>query len=140
MAELWEYKVESVDVGRYYDEMLEWCLKPLGDQGWELVHITARKNEEGRDDVHLKAYFKRRKQFEAQPFEAPPADTDSTWLESIGFVRDEDNRYRLGKRLVVECYAGKWRAYLNESERHFNFLCDVDLRDDVTRLIAAMGL
>ena len=60
MNELWEYKVEAVEVGRYYyDAMLELHLRPLGDQGWELVHITERKNF-GSDDVHLKAYFKRR--------------------------------------------------------------------------------
>ena len=60
MNELWEYKVESVDVGRYNDAMLELHLRPLGDQGWEVVHITERKNW-CRDGVHLKAYFKRRK-------------------------------------------------------------------------------
>ena len=59
----WEYKVEGVEVGKYYDSLLELYLKPLGADGWELVHITERKPPimiaGHTDEVHLKAYFKR---------------------------------------------------------------------------------
>ena len=59
----WEYKVKGVDVDKYYDVLLELYLKPLGSEGWELMHITERKplaTISGHSDiVHLKAYFKR---------------------------------------------------------------------------------
>jgi len=64
MSEKWEYRVEYCSVGKYYDYMLELYLKPLGDEGWELVHITEWPINlaDCASDVHLKAYFKRRKQ------------------------------------------------------------------------------
>ena len=54
----WEYKVVGCEVGKYYDELLEFRLKPAGEAGWELVHISERPGT--NDEVkHLKAYFKR---------------------------------------------------------------------------------
>jgi hypothetical protein len=45
----------------YYDSLLV-RLDQLGNEGWELVHITERKADGGDwDDVHLKAYLKRRR-------------------------------------------------------------------------------
>ena len=54
----WEYRVEGQIVGKYWDAMLELHLKPLGEQGWELVHISERPAVSD-EDRHLKAYFKR---------------------------------------------------------------------------------
>jgi hypothetical protein len=46
------------DVGKYYDELFELWLKPAGDAGWELIHISERPGDTS-DTLHLKAYFKR---------------------------------------------------------------------------------
>ena len=56
----WEYCVEERSgVGQYWDEFLELSLKRLGEEGWELLHITERRNHPFSQDVSLKGYFKR---------------------------------------------------------------------------------
>ena len=66
--------------------------------------------------------------------------TDSSWLRSIGFIRDAaSDNYRMKNWLVLKCDAGKWHAYSVKSS-HWHYLCDVDRREDVTRLVAALKL
>jgi hypothetical protein len=61
MADIWEYRCESATVGRYFDEMHEYFLKPLGEQGWEAFHVSERRSHASDDESrHLKVYFKRR--------------------------------------------------------------------------------
>ena len=65
--------------------------------------------------------------------------TDSQWLKSIGFVEDTNKDYILGGWLVITCEHGKWNAYSVKSS-HWHYLCAVALREDVTRLVAALKL
>jgi hypothetical protein len=65
--------------------------------------------------------------------------TDSQWLKSIGFVEDTNKDYILGGWLVITCEHGKWSSYSVKSS-HWHYLCAVDLREDVTRLVAALKL
>lgn len=53
----WEYKCEGCCTGKYFDSFIG-ILDQLGREGWELVHVTERKELLG-DEVHLKGYFKR---------------------------------------------------------------------------------
>jgi hypothetical protein len=66
--------------------------------------------------------------------------TDSSWLQSIGFIKDATRHYyRMNNWLVLKCEAGKWQAYSVKSS-HWHYLCDVDLRKEVTDLINALKL
>jgi len=57
----WEYRVEEQSgVGQYFDSFYELVLAPLGAEGWELIHITERRNHPFEWEVSLKGYFKRR--------------------------------------------------------------------------------
>ena len=58
MIEAWEYTTAECTTGQYWDAFLELHLKRLGAEGWELVHVTERKDC-GVGDVSLKGYFKR---------------------------------------------------------------------------------
>ncbi len=61
MSEKWEYRCEDTTVGRYFDEMLENFMKPLGEQGWEAFHVSERlAHHTDNESRHLKVYFKRR--------------------------------------------------------------------------------
>jgi hypothetical protein len=56
----WEYRVEGCGVDMFWDALLELHLKELGEQGWEVFHVTERKSDSGHpNEVHLKAYLKR---------------------------------------------------------------------------------
>lgn len=57
---MWEYLVAECEAGRYWDAFYEMHLKHLGEQGWELVHVTERPVD--NEVVSLKGYFKRRKE------------------------------------------------------------------------------
>lgn len=66
--------------------------------------------------------------------------TDSSWLQSIGFIKDTTSQhYRMKNWFVLTCEAGKWQAYSVKSS-HWHYLCDVDRREDVTKLISALKL
>lgn len=64
----WEYCAEGCNTGQYYDSFVLMA-DQLGEQGWELMHVTERQtyiydehhNRYPVDEVHLKGYFKRRK-------------------------------------------------------------------------------
>ena len=57
----WEYLVEEQSgVDQYFDSFFEFVLKPLGEEGWELLHITERRDHPFDRQVSLKGYFKRR--------------------------------------------------------------------------------
>ena len=65
--------------------------------------------------------------------------TDSQWLKSIGFIEDVNKDYILDGWLVITCEYGKWSAYSVKSS-HWHFLCSVDFREDVLRLVSALKL
>lgn len=53
----WEYCTATSEVGPYFDSLVELHLKPLGQQGWELIHIVQWPTE--GNSVIVKAYLKR---------------------------------------------------------------------------------
>lgn len=59
MQEKFEYKTVSADCGEDWDDLVELELKQLGEQGWEVFHVTERKTALV-STVNLKAYLKRR--------------------------------------------------------------------------------
>lgn len=59
MVEKWEYMTVGEDCGEYWDALTELNLKSLGEEGWEVFHVTERKSETP-GMVFLKAYLKRR--------------------------------------------------------------------------------
>ncbi len=65
--------------------------------------------------------------------------TDSPWLKSIGFIEDTNKDYVLCGWLVITCESGNWSAYSVRSS-HWHYLCGVNLRDEVTMLVAALKL
>lgn len=69
----WEYRSEGCDVGRYYDEFIELIAKRLGEEGWELIHITERKGPDPQyqETVHLKGYFRRSVRVDDPPLPPP---------------------------------------------------------------------
>ena len=62
IREQWEYRVEwRSDTGMYYDRFFEDVLKPLGREGWELVHLFEFVYPANQmSERHIKGYFKRR--------------------------------------------------------------------------------
>ncbi len=67
----WEYRSEGCGVSEYHDSFVELYAKPLGEKGWELMHIVEFRTPcpdqavEGQttirypDEIFLKGYFKR---------------------------------------------------------------------------------
>lgn len=59
MVEKWEYMTVDAECGEAWDALVELELKQLGEQGWEVFHVTERRTALVAT-VHLKAYLKRR--------------------------------------------------------------------------------
>lgn len=59
MLEKFEYKTVSAECGEAWDALVELELKRLGEEGWEVFHVTERRTSLVAT-VHLKAYLKRR--------------------------------------------------------------------------------
>jgi len=59
MPDKFEYMTVSAECGEAWDALIEIELKRLGEQGWEVFHVTERKTSLVAT-VHLKAYLKRR--------------------------------------------------------------------------------